>query len=140
MEYYSSYTYKFVFNIHVAYTIVFLHGFRCFISVGYQLVTGIASALDRALSCHTYTIENPVVDCNGELCVYVCCVCTCVCVHVRVCVCVCVRARMCVYVYVCACVRVCSSTLCLHLNAAHSIPSKTFAFPRSDSITLRHLG
>ena len=100
MEYYSSYTYKFVFNIHVAYTIVFLHGFRCFISVGYQLVTGIASALDRALSCHTYTIENPVVDCNGELCVVCVCVCVymcvCVCVHACVCTCACVRACVCV--------------------------------------------
>ena len=37
---------------------------------------GIASALDRALTCHTYTIDHPVVDCDG----------TCDFMHVCVCV------------------------------------------------------
>ena len=36
---------------------------------------GIASALDRALTCHTYTIDHPVVDCDGTCDFIPACVC-----------------------------------------------------------------
>ena len=39
------------------------------------------------MSCHTYTIENPVVDCNGKCHVHVC-VYVCMYVYMRVCVCI----------------------------------------------------
>ena len=69
--------------------------------------TGIASALDRALSCHTYTIENPVLDCNGECCECACAFVLCVCVCVHVCVCVGMCAYACVCVHVCLWAYVC---------------------------------
>ena len=57
--------------------IMYVHLYACIadIQCNFYLVhvIGIASALDRALSCHSYTIDNPVLDSNGEFCMCVLC-------------------------------------------------------------------